>query len=274
LDEAVTKYAVQTILLRHYSDQGLMMVLEGDANWEPVYFDSQYVVYLRDWAETAELMERLAVDWQNPQPMPDLPRPAWLPPALLANVFPSVGSNREQLLLGELFLNMGSLEQTLTYFDEAIAVGPVNETVHFYRGVIFRARGEERQAAAVFGALDEDFLKQGAAHIFAANIYRKAGNNLAALNAYRQGIDLGFRSEANYRAVIELALVQDDYTAAITALVELAQVVPQDAGVWNELGLVYLEIGDVDRARRAFEQALVVDGGFEAARVNLEGIGD
>jgi hypothetical protein len=37
--------------------------------------------------------------------------------------------------------------------------------------------------------------------------------------------------------------------------------------------LVYLEVGDLERARRAFEQALVVDPDFLPAFENLEAMG-
>jgi Flp pilus assembly protein TadD len=273
LDEVVAQYGIETILLRHYSDQGLLNVLEADSSWRPVYYDSQYVVYLGERGETAELVERLAIDWQNPEPVMARPLPEWVPRPLLSDIFPSVARNREQLLLGELFLYVGNLDEALAYFDEAMALAPVNETVHFYRGVIFRAKGEEGQAADIFAMLNENFLKQEAAHSFAGKIYSEAGNNRAALAAYRQAVELGGRTEGNYREVIRLALLQEDYLAAVTALLELAQLRPEDAGIWNELGLIYVEVGDLERARRAFEQALVVDSGYEAARVNLEGLG-
>lgn len=273
LDEVVARQGIRTVLLRHYSDQGLLNVLEDDPGWQPVYYDSQYVVYLRESEQTAELVERLAVDWQNPEPPVALPLPEWVPPPLLSDVFPSVARNREQLLLGELFLGVGSLDRALAYFEEALALGPVNETVHFYRGVIFRAKGEEGEAADIFARLDENFLKQAAAHIFAGKIYSEAGNNRAALAAYQQGIALGGRTEGNYREVVRLALLQADYLAAVTALLELAELRPEDAGIWNELGLIYVAVGDGERARRAFEQALVVDPGNEAARGNLEELG-
>ncbi|NIP52667.1 MAG: hypothetical protein GWN00_04535, partial [Aliifodinibius sp.] len=95
-------------------------------SWEPVYYDSQYAIYLRDETETAELVEQLAVDWQNPRQMPELERPEWLPPEWLANIFPSVARNRDKILLGELFLFNGNLDQALAYFDEAIELAPVN----------------------------------------------------------------------------------------------------------------------------------------------------
>jgi tetratricopeptide (TPR) repeat protein len=274
LDGVVADFGIETILVRHYSDQRLMVVLETSGEWAPVYFDSQYVVYLRDGAETAELVERLAVDWDGPREMPEWERPDWLPTAWLADVFPSVGRNREEILLGELFLFRGNLRLALAYFDEALALAPVNETVLFYRGVIFRAQGLEREAADVFADIDEGFLNRGPVQGFAATIYEEAGNERAALEAYQRAIELGQRTEGNYRALIRLAKVQHDYATAISALVELAQFLPEDAGIWNELGLIYVEIGDLPRARRAFEQALMVDEGFLEARETLEGIGD
>ncbi|MFZ0547028.1 MAG: tetratricopeptide repeat protein, partial [Candidatus Promineifilaceae bacterium] len=268
LNEVVGRYGIQTILLRHYSDQGLMNKLEADTDWQPVYYDSHYIVYLHQSAETADLIERLAIDWQNPDQV-TLPLPEWLPPPLLTGIFPSVGRNREQLLLGELFLSVGNLDRALAYFDDAIPLAPVNETVYFYEGIIFRAQGDERKAAEYFAMLDENFLKQSAAQVFAGRIYSKAGNNRAALAAYQQAVALGGRTEGNYRELIRLALLQEDYPAAITGMVELAQLRPQDASIWNELGLLYVQLGDTDRAKMAFEQALMVDEGFEAARENL-----
>jgi tetratricopeptide (TPR) repeat protein len=273
LDQVVSAYNIETILVRHYADQRLMTVLEADDNWEPVYYDSQYAIYLRDEIETAKLVEQLAVDWQNPRQMPELERPDWLPPAWLANIFPSVARNRDKILLGELFLFNGNLDRALAYFDEAIELAPVNETVRFYRGVIFRAKGQEREAAVIFADLDQSYLNQGPVQSFAAAIYDEAGNDRAALAAYQRAIELGHRTENNYRALIRLAQAQQDYPTAISALVELAQFLPEDATIWNELGLIYVEIGDNQRARRAFEQALAIDEGYTAARENLDRLG-
>jgi Flp pilus assembly protein TadD len=272
-DEVVAGHNIRTVLLRHSSDQGLMRLIEERPNWRPVYFDSQYVIYVRETAETAGLVERLAFDWQEPKRFEPVAEPAWLPPALLSGVFPAVTSNREDIVLGELFLNVGNLEQALAYFDEATELAPVNDTVRFYRGVIYRAKGEERIAADIFDELDESYLKQGAVHILAATIYEAAGNNRAAIIAYQQGLELGLRTETNYQALIRLGLAEKDYLTAVTALVELAQLRPEEAGIWNELGLVYLEVGDLERARRAFEQALVVDPDFLPAFENLEAMG-
>jgi hypothetical protein len=270
LDEVMADYGVETILLRHYSDQRLMSVVENNGNWVPVYYDSQYVVYLRDWAETTDLVLRLAIAWDAPLAMPELERPDWLPPALLANFVPSVERNRDEILLGELFLFQGNLTRALSYFNEAMELAPVNETVLFYRGVIFRAQGLEREAADIFEGLDNGFLNQGAVQGFAAAIYDEAGNGRAALEAYQRAIELGQRTKFNYRAVVRLAKAEADYASAISALVELAGFLPEDAAIWNELGEIYVAVGDANRARRAFEQALVVDEGFVEARENLE----
>lgn len=270
LNEVVNANNIQTILVKHYTDQGMLFALEADASWRPVYYDSQNVVYLREGEETAELVNRLAFDWQAPPVFEEMEPPEWLPPPYLANLFPSVVSNREQLVLGELFLYAGNLDRALAYFDEAIEIGPVNETVHFYRGVIFRAMGDEGRAADIFLALDENFLNQAGAQLFAGRIYAKVDNNRAALNSYQKGIELGGATDGNYRELIRLALLEKDYPVAISALVELAQIRPQDAGIWNELGLIYVEIGDLQRAQRAFEQALAVDPTYEAARENLD----
>ena len=174
--------------------------------------------------ETAELVEVLALDWAAPGSIRVMPQPSWLPPRLLSGVFPAVSDNAAQIRLGELFLTVGNLDLALDYFDGAIALGQVNDTVRFYRGIIFRANGEERQAAEVFRELDEAFLKQGAAHIFAGTIYAAAGNNRAALAAYQQGLDLGLRTEANYREIARLGQLLEDYPTAILALVELGPI--------------------------------------------------
>ncbi len=65
------------------------------------------------------------------------------------------------------------------------------------------------------------------------------------------------------------ALERGDARTALEELTEAARLVPRASEVRNHLGLAWWQLGELGRARSAFEQAIVLDCDNEAARLNL-----
>jgi Flp pilus assembly protein TadD len=77
-----------------------------------------------------------------------------------------------------------------------------------------------------------------------------------------------WRGARHYSAGTE-ALERGDAQTALEELSEAARLVPHASEVRNHLGLAWWQLGELGRARSAFEQAIALDCDNEAARLNL-----
>lgn len=68
------------------------------------------------------------------------------------------------------------------------------------------------------------------------------------------------------------ALDRGDTALAIRRLEEAARLVPQASEIQNHLGLAYQDAGRDADARHAFERAVDLDCGNEAAKMNLRAV--
>jgi Flp pilus assembly protein TadD len=74
---------------------------------------------------------------------------------------------------------------------------------------------------------------------------------------------------ARHYAAGSEALERGDAKTALEELREAARLVPQASEIRNHLGLAWWQLGDLSRARSAFEVALELDCDNAAARRNL-----
>lgn len=111
-----------------------------------------------------------------------------------------------------------------------------------------------------------------AANIHLARHYYEAGNVEASLQAADRA--LSWRSDLVtgwiYRG---LALrSRGDTTGALESLQKARNLDPSKAETHNNLGSVYADLGRLDEAKKAFEQALAIDPSLSDARQNLDRI--
>ncbi|WP_448587838.1 tetratricopeptide repeat protein [Thermocrinis sp.] len=65
------------------------------------------------------------------------------------------------------------------------------------------------------------------------------------------------------------SLIAKNYSEAITNFFLASQIAPNEAKVWNSLGLAYMEVLEYDKAENAFRKALEVNKRFTEAKLNL-----
>jgi tetratricopeptide (TPR) repeat protein len=63
---------------------------------------------------------------------------------------------------------------------------------------------------------------------------------------------------------------QQDYPAALSAYLLAIKHQPDYADAYNSLGNLYLDLGQINQAQTAFEQALTLDPHHPQAAVNLQ----
>lgn len=189
LNAAADQFGVNTILLRHGEDRNALLVLLDNPDWVPVYYDHLHVVYVRVTAQTAALVDALAVNWNDPQPIA-ASWPEWYTPNRWSEFFPTVGEAAEATGLGQLFVTVGNLPQARHFLERAVAANPNDAAANLYLGVVYRALGNETGAEQAFGRVAAATLVQPGFHLFAAAIYEKAENNAAAYQAYCEVIRL------------------------------------------------------------------------------------
>jgi Flp pilus assembly protein TadD len=107
----------------------------------------------------------------------------------------------------------------------------------------------------------------------------RLGNNLlseddpeGAVTAFQQADALG-AAPADVAAGLSSALIQlRAYPEAETVLQRALEIVPDDARLYNNLGMLARERGDLDAAREHFTQAVTLDPTWELPKQNLESL--
>ena len=116
-------HRVGTVVLPHRRLPGAVAALEARAEWLPVYFDEEHVVYLRR-AAAPERAERLRIDWRDPRRRAVEPPAFEAPDDWLAGVFPRLPNVRGLYGMGRFLAERGSTAAARDVFAEALALRP------------------------------------------------------------------------------------------------------------------------------------------------------
>ena len=60
-----------------------------------------------------------------------------------------------------------------------------------------------------------------------------------------------------------------NYSEAIAYLYKASRIAPKEPKVWNALGITYMEVGEYEKAEKAFKRSLESDPSFTEAKMNL-----
>ncbi|MCL4871017.1 MAG: hypothetical protein KJ063_18820 [Anaerolineae bacterium] len=183
--QVADQFGSNLILLRHGQDRAVLLALLDRADWVPVYYDHLYVLYLRYTAEASSLV----VDWHNPRPI-SAHWPEWYRPNRLGAWFPTVYDPAVPVGLGQLFVTVGNLSAAQELLEPVVKRLPNDAAANLYLGVVYRASGQEVLAEERFNQIPPATLAQPGFHLFAADIYERAGNFAAAYDAYCETIRL------------------------------------------------------------------------------------
>jgi len=304
LIDTASRLNVFTLIAHIENDAVLLQRLINDPAWAAVYYDDSHIIYVRDAPSTQAIIQRLKINWLDPQPMKVDTPPQFTSDRFLTGVFPSIGNSAPSRTLGRLYLLAGNTLLAQTSFEEAIRQWPDDPQVCFPLGVLYRAQKREAEAAKLLAKVPEEMFKQHNNLVFAGTIYETNNNWQAATDAWLQVANQGDRSFEVYQHVAQAAVKAERWDAAFTAFEAMIKIKPNDIGLLNnfgavaerldkrqegltaltkslqmnpaqadvatQIGLIKLKMGDNSGARLAFEQALTADPSFEPAIRYLE----
>jgi tetratricopeptide (TPR) repeat protein len=146
-----------------------------------------------------------------------------------------------QSLLGLAYSRLGKLPKSIRAFRQALRANPGDAGIHFYLGHLYTQLRQWRSAAQEYREairLKKDFLEayQYLADLFLdrgrMNQAERAESFLQAINVYQELIDDNNDEELNNRVV---------------------------AAAYNNIGVIYSELGNYGEALRTYEKAVVYD---------------
>jgi tetratricopeptide (TPR) repeat protein len=177
---------------------------------------------------------------------------------------------------------LGEAERVL--LDEALRLAPLSGAAHFSLGLVYlEADRPDLAVPALTRALDllppqeagdvQCFLEQTrdpARWLRLGDLLLVHGEVEGALEAFAQAEQLGARAAdgALGRSAALIALQALDQAEALLEAALLNA--PEDARLYNNLGLIAQERGEVDEAREMFEQAATLAPEWDLPRQNLE----
>lgn len=304
------RWKFNTILLNGDDPGWLFGMIRADANWALVYFDHRNAVFVRRIPEHADLIAKGKVDpsapWAPPAVDPCAPPPGWL------RAFGAVDSAWYAVGLCDMYLRFDQLANATAVAEWGRRAHPGNVRLGINLAGLYRALGRTAEAQAIertvpHGELNRPEVLAGFAglmtrtgrHMDAAALYRRAiegaGEDapaawrLAKAEAYVAMNDAGGAVMAyreaqrarpkslsaddwqNYGIMCERVL---DAEGAISAFRECVRLDGRRLDVLVRLGELYLQAGQTEVARRCFEAVLKQDPNHEAARRDLQQLGD
>lgn len=144
---------------------------------------------------------------------------------------------------------------------------PVAQT-YLIRGTEALERNEFGRALAYADSVERRIPESPDAHFLRGRAYADLGNLAAADSAYERVIELRSDYPGVWHNRGNSAYRQQQYSAAIAHYHRELEVNPA-AAPWRGIGRSYVEVGNVDSARYAFQQALAIDTTYAPAYFNL-----
>lgn len=302
--DTVNRLNVFTLIAHIENDSVLLQHLINDPAWAAVYYDDSHIVFVRFAPSTQAFVQRLKINWLDPQPLKVDTPPQFRPDHFLTGVFPSIGDSAPARALGRLYLLAGNNPLAQSSFEEALRQWPDDPQVCFPLGIMYRAQKREAEAKKLLANVPQEMFQQHNNQVFAGTMYEANANWQAATDAWLQVANLGDKSFEVYQHVAQAAVNSERWDAAYTAfdamvktkpndvetlnnlglvadklnkrpealaaLTKSLQLKPAQADVATQIGLLKLKMGDNSGAKQAFEQALAADPSFEPANRYLE----
>ncbi|MBN2342459.1 MAG: tetratricopeptide repeat protein [Deltaproteobacteria bacterium] len=179
------------------------------------------------------------------------------------------------LLASRALLHVAKQEfDTAIYYQKKVAAMARRGRGIAYNNLAFlyRMTGDLKKSQALL----EEILynKAGYADVYfnLAEVYRETGKYDEAAKAYKEALKRRPDSLQTAAAFAGMLLKHGDLSAAVSVLETQLEMYPNDPGLLNNLGLVYKQMHQPNRARRLFERAVHINPSYARARLNLAAV--
>ncbi|MGH0032874.1 MAG: tetratricopeptide repeat protein [Myxococcota bacterium] len=171
---------------------------------------------------------------------------------------------RSTVRLGFLLYEAGRFEEALVRFERARLAYPNEHEITFFQAVVHRRLNEEDRALAVFDSIPPDHKHYGEARTQMAAIYEKRGDYAMARAEVERAISVEpSRPLELYSA--QLLSKEGDFEGAVAFLEGLLEERPDDDELIYNLGVVYGEQDQTERAIELMQRALELNPGNASA---------
>ena len=172
---------------------------------------------------------------------------------------------------GGLLHTMGDLPASVRALKQSLKLNKKLFQSHYSLGIVYTDMEEVEKAVQSYSKALEIDQSSTSAHNNLGNLLSKL-NNPEAEYHYKKLIDL-MDNEVFPRLNMSNYLIRNQrYDDAIKYLKELVDDERATKEVFNSLGVAYKGLGDDDKAREMFNEALKLDSDFQLAKGNLESL--
>ncbi len=170
---------------------------------------------------------------------------------------------------GVFLFRSGETDRAIAELIEAVQIASQRAVFHENLGRAYRKQGKLKEAERELAEATRLTPNETAAWSTLGHLRAEQKKPEEAATAYRAALDL---DPANEEAASGLGVALSEagrFADAEAMLVKTLETIPKSAVLWNNLGVVRTYRGAFAGAVEAFDKALALDGGFEAARSNL-----
>lgn len=182
--------------------------------------------------------------------------------------------------LGKFYGDMGMIKEAIQYYKEAINIDPTYKDAYFAWGDLFRSLGDVKMAIFAYTEninLHKDNEDMYLNVIDAYNEALMEEPNSALYKMARQETIKRFeeliqKKGNNATSYFNLGLLyfeKGEYDRAISAYKMALDINPRHAKTLNNLGTVYLKMGALEEARKSYEQSIQNDPKNAETYINL-----
>ena len=254
--EAERVGAKVVLLSNRTGDRAKLSALERSPLWVPVYFDASHLLYLLRTEETLPSIRRYAIDWRHPVRHTVI-RPRSVQAAdWLDGLWPKVADHREFERLGSLLVGLGSYDQALPQFEEAVRRYPTDSRSRMFLGLLYRGGGREAEARALLTGGAAKLLQEAGVQILAGQIALGSGRPALAIDSFHRARELGAAEPDVSLRLARAALASERLEEAASALKRITAAYPQNPEGWNLSAVLAVKQGDAGAAIAHFEKSL------------------
>jgi pentatricopeptide repeat protein len=195
--------------------------------------------------------------------------------------------------LADCYAHVGRFEDALDYYQKAVTTEAENPDILFGAGFVAYQLEKWEMAASKFTELldrdpyytsvyplvvdtysklgqEEEVVKyielglkydQTNPHLFflQGEYFYKKGDVENAMNTFKQSLDLDETYVLSIEKLVEMARTQEDWKSSLKYLDRLLEITPERSDIHTQIGMVYEEMEEWNKAEKSYKAAIAID---------------